>query len=624
MLDSLRAFSRTWVAKIFLGVLVLSFALFGIQNVVTSIGGNTVARVGEEDISAREFQRAYQSQLNAAARQFGFVPTPEQAIAQGIPGAVLSQLATSAAINQLTRQMGLGVSEDRLSKLVREDPSFAGTLGQFERTNFVRVLQQNGFTESEYFKLQERAARRQQLVAGIFADSPVPETAKDLVNRFSGDTRTIDYFVLGETSLLTSFEASEEELVAYLEENQQDYRTPETRTVDVLMLTPAAIAATKTIPQDQIAAEYERTRASLTVPERRTIRQVVLPDAAAVEAFSRGREAGTAFDALLSEAGLTPTELGTLARSDVTDAALADAAFQLAEGAFALIPGVGGQRAVQVIAIEPGGTPPLDEAGPAIAERLALAEARTEFIEVLDQVEELRAAFQSLEQIAERFGLDVTTLDVTAGGAELASLEGLPESERQRVAAAIFAAEPERLPPALTLSANHNLWFDLKTVEPARDQTLDEVRGQIVADWTDEKNEEALQAQTEEIIARLEAGEAFADVAVSVNQFPSLSQPMTRSGDGTEVIDATIGRAAFGGGVGHFGSARNGLGDFVVFQVVDVTSSTEANPMSSGFIDEGTRDSQFNDFVGAVRNQYGVRENRAVLNQLLALDQSGS
>jgi peptidyl-prolyl cis-trans isomerase D len=48
MLDSLRAFSKTTIAKLFFAVLIVSFAAFGINNVITTLGSSTVARVGNQ------------------------------------------------------------------------------------------------------------------------------------------------------------------------------------------------------------------------------------------------------------------------------------------------------------------------------------------------------------------------------------------------------------------------------------------------------------------------------------------------------------------------------------------------------------------------------------------------
>ena len=201
MLDSFRHLTKTWFGKILGAFLIVGLAGFGISNVITGFGTNTVASIAGQDISVRDYQRAESTQLNAVAQQIGRMPTPEEAVAFGVPGMVLDRLAGEAAINKLGEDMGLGVSETRLGKMLREDPSFSGALGAFDRANFLRVLQQNGLTETEYFDLQTKAARRQQLVSGLLSNSPTPAAAVELLNRFSGDTRTVDYFVLNAQSL---------------------------------------------------------------------------------------------------------------------------------------------------------------------------------------------------------------------------------------------------------------------------------------------------------------------------------------------------------------------------------------------------------------------------------------
>jgi peptidyl-prolyl cis-trans isomerase D len=114
MLHLLRAFAKTWVAKILLAVLVVSFGAFGIENVITQLGTNTIARVGDTDISAQDFQRAYQAQVNAAGQQLGKVPTPQEAMALGIPSQVISRLASDAAVNHFGEKMGIGASDDHV------------------------------------------------------------------------------------------------------------------------------------------------------------------------------------------------------------------------------------------------------------------------------------------------------------------------------------------------------------------------------------------------------------------------------------------------------------------------------------------------------------------------------
>ncbi len=620
MLDSLRVFAKSWPGKIMGACLLVGLAGFGINNVITDLGSNTVARVGDEEINSRQFLRAYQSQMNQVAQQFGSFPTAEEAMNLGIPSMVLQNLAQDAALDQMADGFGLGVSEQKLSQMLRADPSFHNALGTFAADNFNQVLQMSGLTEAEYFEDQGEAAKRQQLILSLFGDTALPETASNLINRYVGDQRTIDYFVLNETNIETPAEPTEAELAAYLAEHQAEFRTVETRNVQMLRLSAADLAASKTISEDAITAEYERSKANLTRAERRTIQQVVLNDEQ-VAAFEAGQAAGTPFETLVAEAGLTATDLGTLAQADINDANLANAAFGLEQGGFAIIEGVAGKRAVHVSAIEAGGVAEMADVRDEIAERLALAEARNALADIQDQIEELRAAFRPLTEIADRFGLDLYEADVTASGAELDVLPDLATEDRPRVTQAIFAATEGGLTPAIALAGNGNLWFDLQAIEPARDQTLDEVRDDVAAALTTERTNNAILAAQAEAVARLEAGEALADVAMSYNVFPQISAPFTRFGSEDGTIDGAVASAVFAGGEEHHGSAVSQAGEFLVFAVTDLTPAEgPLEEAAQASIENEARIGIYGDFVSAVRDDAGLRINQQALQQALALN----
>jgi len=620
MLDSLRVFAKSWPGKVMGAFLLVGVAGFGINNVITDLGSNTVARVGDAEINSREFLRAYQSQLNEVAQQLGSLPTAQEAVNLGIPSIVLQNLAQDAAMDQMADSFGLGVSDSKLSQMLREDPSFQSVLGAFDASRFSQVLQMSGLTEAEYFADQSETARRQQLILSLFGDTKLPATASNLINRYSADQRTIDYFVLGDINIETPAAPTEEELAAYLSEHQAEFRTVETRSVQMLRLTMADLAAKISVSDDAIAAEYERTKANLTKAERRTIQQVVLSPEQ-VASFEAGLAAGTPFETLVTDAGLTATDLGTLAQADINDAGLATAAFGLADGAFAVIDGVAGKRAVHVSAIEAGGVPELAEVRDQIANSLATTEARNTIADVLDNIEELRAAFIPLPEIAERVGLDLYQADVTAAGAELAVLPNLAAEDGPRVAQAIFKAEQGDLTAAVALAGNGNLWFDLTAVEPARDQTLDEVRDTVTETLTTERVNNAILAAQADAVARLGNGEELAAVAASYNVFPQISAPFTRFGAEDGTIDAAVATAAFEGNETHYGSAVSQSGEYFVFQVVDLTPAE--GPLAdtaNASLENEARIGVYGDFVTAIRDDVGLRVNDQVLSQVLALN----
>ena len=620
MMNFMRWFATTWVGKILGGLLLVGLAGFGISNVITDLGSNDLAKVGDETITIQDFQRAYQQQLNQYAQQTGQQPTAAMALQLGIPSAVIGQLASNSAINQFALKQGIGVSDTRLAKMVREDSSFFGVLGTFDRSNFESVLQQNGYTEAQYFDLQTRAARRQQIALGLFAGSAVPKTAEVLLQRYRNDTRTVEYFTLGSTSLAAIPVPTEDDLKKYLTDHQTTFRTKETRTIDVLALNPDILATQPDYQptEDEIKAEYERTKATLTTIEKRDVQQVVLSDPSK-EAFFKP---GTSFTDDLKAAGLTATDFGLVAKTDLQDPALADAAFGLAkEGDFTIISGIGGKRVVGVTKINAGGQTTYDDAKAQIAKSLALTKAKNAYADVQDEIESLRAGLKPLKDIADRYKLKVTTVAITAGGAELKDVPGLAAENDSKVATGVFAATQGKLAPTISIAANSNVWFDLIKVDVARDQTLDEVKDAVTTAWTNQKTDEALQAEVKSITTDLDGGKAFQDVAAAHNQVATLSEPINRDGNKTNVLNEQVANQIFSSGPNSHGSAQDGDGDYVVYHVVDVQVATgDPDKNITDFLTNSSRDALYAEFMGGIRDEAGIHINQQALSSVLNLD----
>lgn len=601
--------------------LLVGIAGFGINNVITDLGSNTVARVGDEEITSREFLRSYQALVNRVSQQTGSIPTMSEAEAMGLPSTVLLQLSEGAALDNLANQFNLGVSEDKLGEMLRQDPSFQGTLGNFDPSIFTQVLQRSGWTEAEYFDARSKEARRDQIEKSLFAGAGLPTAADDLLNAYVGTTRTIDYLTLGPLNVDTPAAPTEDEMQAYLKDHQAEYRTVETRHVQMIELSIQSLAQTKlaSIDDASIAAEFERTKDSLSTPERRTIEQVVLTTPEQQKLFEDGQSNGTPFADLLQQSGLTPTSLGTLAQSQVTDTALAAAAFGLQQDGYAVIEGIGGKRAVHVTEIQPAHQPTLAEAHDDIALRLATAQARTDISDVLDQIEELRAAFQPLTEIAQRYGLDLYETDVTAGGTELSVVPNLAPEDQQRATQAIFKAEQGKLTPSVPLTGNANLWFDLTDVQPARDQTLDEVRDQISAAMTEQRVNDELKALGDKLVERLNNGETMEDIAAGLGVFPQISTPFTRFGAQDGTVDGTVAGAVFAGGPDSKGTVVSANGDFIVYSVTENNPPAEAlNQQALDSIDNEAKQGMYNEFVAALRDDSQLKVNQQALSNLLS------
>ncbi|WP_127143626.1 SurA N-terminal domain-containing protein [Pelagibacterium montanilacus] len=623
MLDNLRNFGRTWTAKILLGVLILSVAGFGLPSIFLDLGTNTVARVGEQTISAREFDRLYRSQLNQFSAQTGQSPTAQQAMSFGLPGAVLGRLANDAAIDSLAERLNVGAADARVAQLVRSDPSFAGGLGGFDRQQFELVLQQAGYTESEFIALQREAARREQIGAA-FSWLSLPQAAREIALSYENDRRTIEFVELNPVLFAVSDEPTEEQLQQFYEENSNRFVTEETRGVSLIVLTAETLAGNIEISDAQIEAEYERLSAQFTQVERRTVHQVALPDEAAAEQMAQAAGQGENFEDVVAELGLDGDvdTLGTVAQAELSDAGLADAAFGLGEGEFTVIDSAVGQRAVWVSQIEPGGLQPLEEVRDQIEQSLQIAQAGDLYLDAYDDIEEARAAFQPFDEVASQYGLEVYELDLTRNGDALADVAGLPEGTAGTVVEQVFgASETANVTPAINLGSNRTAFFTLDEVVPVREQALEEVRDQVVAAWQELETDMAMTRTAEDMVAAVDSGESLLTVASQQGLVPQASAPFDRSGNGAANVPAGVASSAFMGPEGYASYTRTEAGDFVIFEVTDVVPAEAAgNTEIETAISQNFSEAVYTGLVEGLRQDIGMRINEQTLNRLIGLE----
>ena len=79
----------------------------------------------------------------------------------------IAQLVAGASLDQLASELSLGLSEDRLAKLIGDDPAFKAVNGQFDRDLFASRLRNAGLTEEDYIRERSKVAIRSQIVDAV-------------------------------------------------------------------------------------------------------------------------------------------------------------------------------------------------------------------------------------------------------------------------------------------------------------------------------------------------------------------------------------------------------------------------------------------------------------------------
>lgn len=628
MLDALRRASQTWVAKALLIILVGSFAVWGVSNTIVTGTSNAVVTVGDVSVSPTDFRLAYERQAAALSQRFGMRLSAEQARALGVENQVFAELVAGAALDQLSRDMNLGLSEGRLARLIADDPAFRGANGQFDRLAFSAILRNAGLNEKDYINNRSQVAIRTQIVEAVSDGYKAPEALVNALRQYRGEARTLDYLLLSNANIDPVKAPGDDVLQPWFEENKAKYRAPEYRKFIYVSLEPKDIADASTVTDEALREDYEKTKDRYRTPATRTVEQLAFKDRAAADAAAAKLSAGTTFDELVAAEGKTANDvlLGDFTKERFPDQTLAEAAFAVtADGATTpVVDGAFGPVILRVTNIRPETVKTFDEVKEELRSELALAEASDGILAVHDRIEDARAEGLSLADAAQQNNLKAVTVEaVDAQGNDPKGEEvpGLPEETA--LLAEVFKTDVGIETQPVNVGRDGYAWFEVLDVIPDRDRTLDEVRERVVADWTAEQQRQALAARAEELAERVRKGEALAAVAEELGIAVETKTGLNR-GEQDAVLSPAAVAAAFAGPVGHVAATPGVDGEGqILLKVTAVDSEATGDALANdeqqiAAVARASGDDILDQMVSALQTAYGVSINRTLAEQSIA------
>ena len=630
MLRGIHKATANWLGKAVMaavmGLLIVSFAIWGIGDIFRGFGRTTLARVGDTEITVEQFRQFYNDRLQQISRQLGRPLLPDQVRALGIDQQLLAELLAQAALDDRARRLGLGITDAEIARRITEDPNFRSVTGQFDRIRFLQLLQSAGFTEARYVAEQRRFLLRRQISEGLMGEVRPPKAMVDAANRYSNEERSIDYIVLDRTKAGDIPQPTPEDLARYFEEHKAQFRAPEYRKLVVLSLTPADAARWITVSDEDAKAFYETHRDRFTTPERRHVQQIVFPNMAEARAAADRLAAGASFTALATERGLTLSDidLGMLPKSGILDRAVADAAFSLPEGGVsAPIEGRFGVALVRVLKIEPGREPSYAEVADEVKREIAIDRGRAEVARRHDQVEDGRLTGQHLTEIAQKLGMQTTVIEAIdrsgrdPTGALIPALPGGSE-----LLSAAFASDVGVDNDPLQLPDGGYVWYEVAGITRARDRSFEEVKAEVEARWRNNEIAERLKSRAAQLVDRLRGGAALADIAAAEGLKVESASALKR-GRTSEVISASLLEEVFRTAKGGFGSAEGqNSTERVIFQITEVhLPATDPSANTTRQIDEALQRAYTEDLLGSyiarLESDLGVSINQAALRQVV-------
>lgn len=520
MLEALRGMMGGIVAKIFIGLLVLSFAVWGVSDVFIGGPGDSTVEVGETKVGLADYRFAYEQRVNAVQNQLNQRLTREQLRTLGVEQAVLSQIVSGAVLDESARRMGLGLSDDELAELIAEDPSFRDGSGNFSRTTLDFVLREIGMSQEDYIRNRRAFATRNQLISAMAGNLALPETFYEALGQYQGQRRIFDYVVVGPADLDAPVEPAPSDLQTYFEANRQAYVAPEYRELVVVRLTAEDIADPQALPQEAVRERYETGRDEFAEPERRRVQQLTFQDPARAAEMAERLDQGENFETILAEMGRSAADvdLGLLTRSELPDQNVAEAAFALPLNTpSGVVDGIFGPVILRVTEIRSEEIKPFEEVEADIRQTMALEQAAEELYDIHDRLEDERAAGETLTEAARTAGLEARVIEAvdargrTPGGE---AIEGIPESGR--VIAAAFDTDEGVEADPIFIGSDGFVWYEVASVTDERQRGFDEVSDEVREAWIAQETRNRVETLANQVRERAEGG---TDLAAAAAEF---------------------------------------------------------------------------------------------------------
>jgi peptidyl-prolyl cis-trans isomerase D len=573
MLQDIRENSQGTIAKIIIGLLVVSLSIWGMDAIVGGFSGEPeVATVNGEDITERDFLRVVQ--MESQRRLAGMDrPDPAMLNEDQIRKDVLDSLVQEQVLIQDASAQGLALNDEDIDALITQMPQFQVD-GQFNRDRFVASVRNLGMGVGEFREAMRKQYVVNQIRGGIMQSGLVAgENAAQLL-RIQNQTRNFRVVQILATAVSDELEITDADIEAFYQENKNAFRQPEQVDAAYITLSLGALAEKIEISQEDLEAYYEQRAGDLAREERRAS-HILIEDGADTEqtlaAIQERLEAGESFEELAKEFSIDTVsakeggDLGYAGRG-VYDEAFEEALFSLEEGKVSgSVKTSFGVHLIRLDDVRRSEVPALAEIEQQLRTELASERAQEKYAEVRSELADSAYAADDLAGPAKELGLEIREAKgiTKAGGAAPFDHAGLV---RQLFSEDVL--EGGYNTELIDVGDNVSVVARAGEYREAQQLALEDVRDSIRSNLKARKTRDMLSERAEATIASLEEGETLE--ALNAGDWePFEDQARNAAGADPQVMQTVFSLARPAEGGVSYGSAltRSGVAVIVLDSV---------------------------------------------------------
>ena len=517
MLAIIRDKATGWIAAVIIGLLVISFAFWGVSFYSGQAGELNVAKVNDVDISFQSFQRSF-SQLR---KQMQSVLGDSLSLEEDtlIKNQTIEKLIESELINQLVIDSGLNITNEKLVESIKNIEFFRNEEG-FDRIKYERSINSIGMASSIFEAQLRMDLLSEQLQAGFIETTFILEPELENILRLESQSRDITYTILSLPSFIEDGEISDSDIDTFYQANPNLFTQPEQVKVAYLELNIKELAKDIETNEEVLRNFYNDNKGDYDVVEQRSVRKLFVKTGekatnenktkaeavitSALELVNEGKD----FEEIIKQSAGETLEFSEhiFMSKGIMGKEIDEFLFNSEEGAVSkVIETKEGFNIVKVIEIKGGSENKYENSAQKVKEDYKNKQAELQFFELSDQLTTLSYEnSDNLEIAADAIGKEIINTDYFARDNDL---EGLLSDSL--VISKSFDPELIRSrnnSDAIELSDNHIVVLRVLEHKAPATKPLEDVRDEVIASIRLKLAREKINETGDRIVAELKSG----------------------------------------------------------------------------------------------------------------------
>jgi peptidyl-prolyl cis-trans isomerase D len=545
MIQWMHRLTQSWVASVLMGLLALSFIVWGIADVFTGSSDTTAIKVGSTQISVDAFGVAYRQFLRQASLESKTEITNDEARKEGLPRIEVQNLVSRTALLNMAHDMGTEASQQDAAAEIRSMRQFAGTDGSFDHRVFLQVMQNNSLTEDGFIAEVRGDKTIDMLQKAVTEGFQAPDSYTLTLLAYLSERRAADYILVTPEMVGAIPTPSDAVLAAYVKSHAGRFSTPEYRDVSYAEVSPQDVMGQIQVSEAQIQQEYDARKSGYVIAETRDLQQLEFPTLAAAQAARAKLDKGMSFDALAASEHKTQAQisLGTLAQGDILDSDRAQAAFALTANQVSQpVKSASGWVLMRATKINPGVTKTLADVHDEIKTALAAELAQSKMTDIANVFQDARAAGDDIPTAAKKAGMKsghIAAMDSHGLDPDGKKIDAASDPE---FIAAVFKSDVGDDVDPFPTKAGAYYALKVNGSTPPKLKPLDAVRAEALAAWTSEQRGILLSRKAMALAAQAKSEKSLAGISKSlgapIQKSPGLDRGVADKVFGPQILSA--------------------------------------------------------------------------------------